>query len=80
MIRILQQIRHLKHFWKKWKFFSKNYFPKSPNFERFEKSYYFSRILQICYHFNKKFHGQKVSDSTDLILSIGKNRVKERRI
>ena len=37
---------------KKIKFFSKNpcvFSKKDPNFERFEKSYYFSRILrQIC--------------------------------
>ena len=31
------------------------YFFKSPNFERFEKFYYFSRILrQICYNLMEK--------------------------
>ena len=64
LIRILQQICHFFRFWKKIQdFFSKNpsIFPKKqPNFERFENSYYFSRILrQICYNLMKKrFHIQ----------------------
>ena len=36
------------------------FFQKIPNFERFEKSYYFTRILrQMCYKFVKKIQVQK---------------------
>ena len=50
LIHILQQICHLHRFWKKIR-----YFPKNPNFERFEKLYYFSgMLLQICCNLLKK--------------------------
>ena len=43
---------------KKIQVFSKNrsiFFQKDPNFERFEESYYFRRILrQICYNLAQK--------------------------
>ena len=81
MIRILQQIRHLYRFWKKFKFFSKNlsiFSKKAPNFERFEKSYYFSRILrQICYNLVKKFSPSE--RWTNIVNAIGKHRVKKRQ-
>ena len=59
MIRILQQIYYLQRFLKKIQdFFSKNpsiFLKTTSNFERFEKSYYLSRILrQICYNLMKK--------------------------
>ena len=48
----------LSDFWKIQDLSSKNpstFLKKTPNFERFEKFYYFSRILQqICYNLVKK--------------------------
>ena len=61
-------------------FFSKNpsILFKKPNFERFEKSYCFSRILrQLCYNWMKKIH---LNNRCWLFYasSIGKHRVKKR--
>ena len=50
---------------------------KNPIFERFEKSYYFSRILQqICYHSVKKV--SRSETATNIVNAIRKHRVKKR--
>ena len=56
------------------------FFKKDPNFERFEKSYYFSRILrQICYNLVKKcLHVQKREQTCRCrVNAIGNHRVKK---
>ena len=58
-IRILQQIFSTFSDFEKIQVFSEKekpiHFFKNPNFESFEKSYYFSRILrQMCYNLVKK--------------------------
>ena len=48
LIRILQHICHLQPFWNNFRK-THQFSQKNPNFERFQKSYYFTRILQqIC--------------------------------
>ena len=61
-------------------FFSKKpiYFLKSLTFFRFNKSYYFSRILwQICYNLAKKFHFQKRGQKSFNVNAIGTHQVRK---
>ena len=69
---------------KKFKIFEKNQsiFPKNPYFERFENSFFSSRILrQICYNLAEKiFSRSDVNKIADVgVNAIGKHRVKKRQ-
>ena len=71
----------LSDFWKIQDFFRKTHLllKKNPNCERFEKFYYFSRILrQICYNLLKKMTFTHVNNRCWLVYasSIDKHRVK----